>query len=75
MPHPVTNAAVTWNKVYLAVAIEELKVEGCVVNNEDVAMKMSRVCHRRAARTLTLMGDTFYMGVIMRCLRRRWCGV
>lgn len=33
----VTNAAVTWNTVYMAVVIEQLRAEGKTVNEEDIA--------------------------------------
>jgi hypothetical protein len=33
----VTNAVVTWNKVYMATVIEQLRAEGRGVNDEDIA--------------------------------------
>jgi hypothetical protein len=32
-----TNAVVTWNTVYMAAVIEQLRVEGRTVNDEDIA--------------------------------------
>jgi hypothetical protein len=34
---PVTNAVVTWNTVYMAAVIEQLRAEGKKVNEEDIA--------------------------------------
>jgi rRNA maturation protein Nop10 len=33
----VTNAVVTWNTVYMAAVIEQLRAEGRTVNGEDIA--------------------------------------
>ena len=33
----VTNAVVTWNTVYMAAGIEQLRAEGRTVNEEDIA--------------------------------------
>ena len=33
----LTNAVVTWNTVYMAAAIEQLRAEGRTVNEEDTA--------------------------------------
>jgi Tn3 transposase DDE domain len=33
----VTNAVVTWNTVYMAAVIEQLRAEGKTVNEEDIA--------------------------------------
>ena len=33
----VTNAVMTWNTVYMAAVIEQLRVEGTTVNEEDIA--------------------------------------
>jgi hypothetical protein len=33
----VTNAVVTWNTVYMAAVIEQLRAEGRTVNDEDIA--------------------------------------
>jgi Tn3 transposase DDE domain len=32
----VTNAVVTWNTVYMAAVIEQLRAEGRTVNKEDI---------------------------------------
>ncbi len=37
----VTNAVVTWNTVYMAAVIEQLRAEGRTVNEEDIA-RLSR---------------------------------
>ena len=36
-PSLTTNAVVTWNTVYMAAVIEQLRAEGRTVNDEDIA--------------------------------------
>jgi hypothetical protein len=36
-PNLVTNAVVTWNTVYMAAVIEQVRAEGRTVNEEDIA--------------------------------------
>ena len=41
----MTNAVVTWNTVYMAAVIDQLRAEGKTVNEEDIAQPGDRFAH------------------------------
>ena len=43
----VTNAVVTWNTVYMAAGIEQLRAEGRTVNEEDMGSHNHRTRNNR----------------------------